>query len=645
MHESTCMKKQWLIYSFLFCLFGKGGIATGQTLPWYLQMSDFVLERWKDSMALKPGRPAEWSYEQGVVLNALEQVWRQTGDGKYFHYIQHAVDFFVNDDGNIRTYRMDEYNLDQLCMGRSLLMLYNVTGKKKYKLAANLLRRQLKTQPRTLSGGFWHKQRYPSQMWLDGLYMAGPFYAAYAQVFQEPAAFEDVALQFQLMWKHAHDPHTGLLYHGWDESRQQQWADPVKGHSPSFWGRAMGWYLMGLVDVLDYFPAGHSQRKALLAILTKLATALKQFQDPRTGLWYQLIDKQGTKGNYPEASASCMFIYALAKSVRKGYLSASYAAIAQKAYQGVLKNFVSTDAKGKPVLNGICSVAGLGGDPYRDGSIAYYLSEKVVANDPKGMAAFILAGREMALAPEAGRGKGKTVLLDYYFNHEYKTLATGQLVRYHYTWEDQTDNGFSWLGDIFENYGVKKASLEVAPSPSALQKADIYIIVDPDTDEETKRPHFIAPADAKAIADWVQQGGVLVLLANDSGNVEMDHLNQLAAQFGIQFNHDSRNRVKGNDFAKGALQIDQGNPIFKTSHQIYIKELSTLSLQQPALPVLTADRAVIMAVAKYGKGTVFALGDPWVYNEYLDGRRLPANYQNFPAAREWIDWLIKQCKQ
>jgi unsaturated rhamnogalacturonyl hydrolase len=308
------------------------------------------------------------------------------------------MDHFVADDGSIRTYSLDDYNIDNILPGRNLLFLYKQTGHEKYRKAAATLREQLKTHPRTSEGGFWHKQIYPSQMWLDGLYMGEPFYAEYAATFHEDAAFDDVAKQFILMERHARDDKTGLLYHGWDESRKQRWSNPETGRSPNFWGRAMGWYAMALVDTLDHFPRKHPQRAELVAILNRLAQAVAKYQDARSGLWYQVLDKAGEKGNYLESSAACMFVYALAKGVRNGYLPASYRHVALKGYRGILQEFVKTDANGQTNLEGTVSVAGLGGNPYRDGSYEYYLSEKVVTNDPKGVGALLLAATEMETA-------------------------------------------------------------------------------------------------------------------------------------------------------------------------------------------------------------------------------------------------------
>jgi unsaturated rhamnogalacturonyl hydrolase len=332
------------------------------------------------------------------VLKGIEGVWHATGDGRYFNYIKQGMDHYISADGTIKTYKLDDYNIDNILNGRVLLLLYKVTGQEKYSKAAALLREQLKTHPRTSEGGFWHKKIYPSQMWLDGLYMGEPFYAEYAATFHEDAAFDDIARQFILMELHSRDTNSGLLYHGWDESKKERWANPVTGRSPNFWGRAMGWYAMALVDTLDYFPERHPQRAALLAILKRLATAVERYQDPKSGLWYQVLDKGDATGNYFEASAACMFVYALGKAVRQGYLPASYMAVAQKGYQGITTRFIEPKAGGGINLKGTVSVAGLGGNPYRDGSYEYYLSEKVVTNDPKGVGAFLLASVEMETA-------------------------------------------------------------------------------------------------------------------------------------------------------------------------------------------------------------------------------------------------------
>jgi unsaturated rhamnogalacturonyl hydrolase len=606
------------------------------------QVAATLMKSWQDSWERQGNRSGVWSYEQGVFLKGIEGLWMNSADGKYFRFIQESIDRFVRDDGTIRTYELNEYNMDNVNNGRILLLLYNVTGQEKYRKAAALLREQLKTQPRTSEGGFWHKQIYPSQMWLDGLYMGEPFYAEYAATFHEDAAFDDIARQFVLMESHSRDARTGLLYHGWDESRKQRWANPSTGRSPNFWGRAMGWYAMALVDTLDYFPQNHPQRGALIEILKRLAVAAQKYQEPKSGLWYEVLDKGGERGNYLEASASCMFTYALAKGVRKGFLPGSYLGVAEKGYRGIVNQFVRTGSAGQVNLEGTVSVGGLGGKPYRDGSYEYYLSEKVVTNDPKGVGAFVMASNEIRIAAGLALGRGKTVTLDYFFNNELKKDATGRVTTWHYKWEEMPNSGFFFWGNVFRNLGARTESLSEGPTSTKLKNTDIYIIVDPDTKAETENPNFIEPQYVKAITDWVKGGGVLVLMGNDVGNAEFEHFNQLGKQFGIHFNEDSKNRVTGNEFAMGSVRVDDGHAIFKTARQLYLKEISTLSLTTPAKPILEHKGDVIMAVARLGRGTVFAVGDPWLYNEYVDGRKLPAEFDNYKAARDLARWLIQQ---
>lgn len=343
-------------------------------------------------------RPASWEYEQGVVLKGIERLWRETGDARYFNYFKKMIDLFAREDGTIRTYDLNEYNSDYIPSGRLLLTLFKETKQEKYKKAADLLRRQLQWQPRTKEGGFWHKLKYPYQMWCDGLYMTSPFYAEYAQIFNQTRDFDDVANQFIWSEKHFRDTLTGLLYHGWDETKNQKWANSETGRSPEIWTRAMGWYAVGLTEVLDYLPKNHPKRTDLIAILQRLAPAFAQYQDSVSGTWFQITNKNNLKGNYLEASGSCMLVFTLAKGVRMGYLDKKYKAIAQKGYDGILKNFITIDETGAVHLTKTCSGAGLGGIPYRSGTFDYYVNEPLRTDDMKGIGAFIQADLEMKLA-------------------------------------------------------------------------------------------------------------------------------------------------------------------------------------------------------------------------------------------------------
>ncbi len=357
-------------------------------LSWAVRAADSAIER-RAPMSL------QWHYENGVLLKALEQVWLRTREDKYWNYIKETVDQFITPDGNIRTYAIVDYNFDQVNLGKMLFPLYTHTGDKRYRQAIQLLREQIRWQPRTTDGGFWHKHIYPYQMWLDGIYMAGPFYAEYAYRFDDPAGFDDVAHQIILIEQHTRDDKTGLLYHGWDESKKQRWANPETGCSPHFWARAIGWYAMAIVDVLDLLPTAHSRRGDIISILQHLVDALARVQDSSTGVWYQILDLPERPGNYLEASASCMFVYAIAKAVHQGYLESTYMPMAQRAYRGILDCFVQVDTHNRVNLHWNCGGAGLGGNPYRDGSFEYYVGERIVTNDYKGVGPFIMASVEL----------------------------------------------------------------------------------------------------------------------------------------------------------------------------------------------------------------------------------------------------------
>jgi unsaturated rhamnogalacturonyl hydrolase len=367
--------------------------AQARATPMSVQFSEAV-------MARNPQVHEKWDYTAGLVLLAIERVGEATHNRAMMDYVKRNVDRLVAPDGTIPGYKADEYNLDQISEGRVLFALARRSSDARYKKAIALLRGQLKSQPRTDEGGFWHKKIYPQQMWLDGLYMGEPFYAEYARTFGDAAAFSDVTRQFLLAARHMRDARTGLMYHGWDASRSQKWADPATGLSANFWGRAVGWYLVGAVEALDYLPANHPDRTELIRTLQDLSEAVAEVQDPVTGLWWQVLDQPNRAGNYLEASASSMFVYSMAKGARLGYLAPAYRRVAERGYSGLVSQLVKTGADGHVSLTNICQVAGLGGAPrkdgsYRDGSYAYYVSEPVVADDYKGVGPFIMAALEL----------------------------------------------------------------------------------------------------------------------------------------------------------------------------------------------------------------------------------------------------------
>lgn len=354
-------------------------------------------EMWRnpDASKLDFVKESRWNYTNGLVCSAIERVWKKTGDTRYFDYIKAYADLMIGPDGSIKTYDPQEYNIDKVNSGKFLFDLYDKTGDEKYKKAIDRLRDQMRTHPRTSEGGFWHKKIYPHQMWLDGLYMGSPFLAQYAATFEEKKLFDDVALQIQLVDKYTYDRELNLFFHAWDESREQKWADKTNGKSPHVWGRAMGWFAMSLVDVLDHFPVDHPERAYIEDVVKKMASSLKKSQEPTSGVWYQVMDQAARSGNYLESSASCMFTYFLLKALNKGYISNDYKDVALRAYNGVLKNFIRVDEKtGSASITEVCSVAGLGGNPYRDGSFEYYINEPKRDNDPKAVGPFIMMAIE-----------------------------------------------------------------------------------------------------------------------------------------------------------------------------------------------------------------------------------------------------------
>lgn len=379
------------IKSTLVSLFLVLSFVASAAKPYSIWMADSEMKRNPESWMVDFSTKLKWDYCNGLELQSIYQVWKQTANPKYFNYVKSYADTIINDNGTIKGYKPEDYSLDKLNSGKILFDLYAKSKEEKLKKAMDLLRDQIKNQPRTSDGGFWHKKIYPNQMWLDGIYMASPFLAEYAYRFGDKELYDEVANQILTVAKHTYDPKTGLYYHGWDESRQQKWSNPKTGTSPNFWSRSMGWYMMAIVDVLEYLPVDQPKRPEIIKILTNLSQSLEKYRDPKTGMWYQITDKGGEKGNYVESSGSAMFIYSWVKAAQKGYLPKSYGVKGEKAYNQFVKQFIKENPDGTISLTDVCSVAGLGGSPrYRDGSYQYYISEPKRDNDPKAVAPFIM---------------------------------------------------------------------------------------------------------------------------------------------------------------------------------------------------------------------------------------------------------------
>lgn len=346
---------------------------------------------------IKQGKKAAWNYIDGCMMTSLYTIYKQTGIKKYIDFIDKFVDYYVFEDGTIRGYDLETYNVDNLNEGRVLFDLYRETGKEKYKKAIDLLHKQVLQQPRTGTGNFWHKKIYPNQVWLDGLYMAQVFYTRYETEINGGKNYADIVKQFQSVYDNMYDKQKKLYYHGWDWSRTAFWADKQTGLSKSFWLRSVGWYTVGLVDAISYFAEDAAEYKAqLIKIFKETIEGLEQYIDPVGYMFYQVPDQMGREGNYLETSGSAMIAYAMMKGARLGYVDKKFAKVGQTVFNGICQKYL-TSTDGKLNLGGICLVAGLGpeNNPRRNGTFEYYISEPVVENDAKGTGPFVMAYTEI----------------------------------------------------------------------------------------------------------------------------------------------------------------------------------------------------------------------------------------------------------
>lgn len=402
------MKSKRILMGCLGVMLAVVGIAQVQDSfpknqkPWSVRMAESEMVRNPESWQVDFQPSLKWDYCHGLELGAMMDVYDRYGDAKFYEYALAYADTMVNEDGTIKKYKLTDYSLDRINSGKMLFRIYEQTKNDKYKKALDLLRSQFDGQPRNADGGFWHKKVYPNQMWLDGLYMGTPFLAEYAYRNNEPQAYQEVINQIKIVARHTYDPANGLFRHACDVSKREKWADKETGQSQHCWGRALGWYMMAIVDDLDFIPQHEPGRDTVLVILNHIAETLKKYQSPE-GLWYQVMDKSGEPGNYLESSCSAMFVYSLFKAVRKGYIPSSYFAVARKGYEGILNEFIKVDDNGLVSITKACAVAGLGGKNYRMGDYDYYIHEQTRDNDPKAVGPFILASLEWEGLPKEKR--------------------------------------------------------------------------------------------------------------------------------------------------------------------------------------------------------------------------------------------------
>lgn len=345
--------------------------------------------------SIRKGKTPAWNYIDGCLIIALLELSHIKNDPKYFDFAEKFVDYYVFDDGNIRGYDINKYNLDDINEGRVLFELYRKTGKEKYKKAIMLQHSQLENQPRTVTGNFWHKKIYPNQIWLDGLYMAQVFSLCYQKEFGGKD-YSDVVAQFKNVRKLMFDENKKLYYHGCDCSKTAFWADPETGCSKCFWLRSIGWFCISLVDNIGYVD-DEAAKAELSAIFREAIEGISQYADDETGMYYQVVDQGGREGNYLETSGSSMIAYAMMKGARLGVLDKKYAELGKKTFDGICAKYLTENENGDLILGGICLVAGLGpeNNPRRDGTYEYYISEPVVENDAKGVAPLVLCYTEV----------------------------------------------------------------------------------------------------------------------------------------------------------------------------------------------------------------------------------------------------------
>lgn len=375
------------------------GTAPPPVQPFAVRLADSVLSRWPNGEAI--GNKG-FEYTTGIVLCGIAEVYRHTRDPRYLAYIQTWVDRYLREDGSIDLGEdAAGHNLDRIEPGNLVLFLYEETHDPKYKRAARWLRERFATFPRNPAGGFWHKAKYPDEMWLDGIYMAEPFLVRYGRMFSEPGFCFDTAVAQTLLVSEKTRTERGLFRHAWDADRNAAWADPVTGVSPEVWGRAMGWYAMAIVDILAELPREHPGYGRLRELLLEAAGGIRRTQDPKTGLWFEVMDKGDRPENWLETSASAMFVYALKRGADDGFLGPIDAEAARKGWRGLLSR-VSEDADGRPVIADTVEGTGVQKD------LAGYLSRKRLTNAPHGLCGMLLAASAMEWprAPAIAAPKG-----------------------------------------------------------------------------------------------------------------------------------------------------------------------------------------------------------------------------------------------
>jgi unsaturated rhamnogalacturonyl hydrolase len=558
-----------------------------------------------------------WDEETGLQLDGLDDVWYSTANGDYFRYGKGRVDDYLSvGDSDNRT----ASELDSALLGRQLLLLYRVTLDAKYYRAAARIRERIAAGCDISSAGSSVSR---SEVPCTGQ----PFLAEYASVFQEPRDFAGITRSFKKWDEMAHPP-----------AEEEETAVADSG------ALAIARQAMALVDSLSYYPQEDLGRPELIAMLNRIATEVVHHQDGETELFDELPRSTRSKHHLALATAECLLVYSLAKGARLGYLPERDSSHAQLAWQGVLKHFVQQNPDGVVTVTDGSLHSALSG-PDEENSPGPQPPLRISNKEGASLGALLLAATEIGLAPTAVSAHGETVMLDAWYNSQRRTNAAGLSEFFHYKWSDLSNSGYALLGHIFQSYGAMKETLYSAPTQSNLAKAQFYIIASPDIPIKNPNPNYMTDHDAEEIAAWVKNGGVLVLMENDAPNADVPHLNLLADRFGIHFDEVLHHHIVGEHVEDGRIPVAAGGPVFHHPHTLYMKDTCAISLREPAIALLRDRGDVVMATAKYGRGTVFAAVDPWLYNEYTDGRNNPQIYNqfdNFAGGKELVQWLLQQ---
>jgi unsaturated rhamnogalacturonyl hydrolase len=572
-------------------LWSVAGLACqGQTKPWARQVADSLMALQSSDTAA-----ATWSDQTGIQMLALDAEWYNTANGDYFRYVKRTVDSYLGAHSASPGEHASQDAAPDALLGRQLLLLYRVTLSPNYYQAATDQQQRLAS----LCGSNTPDGESRSCTAL-------PFLAEYAEVFHQPQDFVAIAAEFEK----------------WDgRIKTQKHAQGDVQGAGFFAGRTE--LLAALVDTVPYYTPENAGREPLIALLKSTAAAMTELP---AGI------SPGTE---------CLYTYALFKGVRLGLLPEHDAAIADRAWRDVVNRLVQTGNDGTVTL----AAHGMDHGPRKGPSATSETGANAGTGDVRWQGELLLAATEAELAPTADLAGGETVMLDGWYNSQQRKDAAGHDEYFHYKWSDLSDSGYSLLEHMLRSYGAATDTLYAAPTANSLIKAQFYLIVSPDIPVKNPNPHYMNEKDAGEIAEWVKQGGVLILMENDPPNADVEHLNLLADRFGIHFKDVLVHHILGERVENGRIPVAAGGPLFRHPHTLYMKDTCTISVRGSATALLEDRGDILMATAKYGRGMVFAAVDPWFYNEYTDGRKKPeiyAQFDNFAGGKEVVRWLLEQ---